>query len=224
MTNQTNGKDPLIHFPFYLNQYQGILSRYSLQEKGAFISLLCVYLLEDEDLPENFDQLCRMCLAFSEDEKSAIKLVKSHVIEIGKEILRNQRVKRQKCRQAASLGGSARVANAQANAKQTLKHSSSNTENREQIQRTDIETKKDIKPKRFIPPTLEEVTQYCQERKNSVNPNKWMNHYQSKGWKIGKETMKDWKAAIRTWEGNDYQQQKPQSSGSYLDTLLGGKK
>ena len=77
--------------------------------------------------------------------------------------------------------------------------------------------------KRFILPTLEEVTQYCQERRNSVNPNKWMNHYQSKGWKIGKETMKDWKAAIRTWEGNDYQQQKPQSSGSYLDTLLGGK-
>lgn len=73
--------------------------------------------------------------------------------------------------------------------------------------------------KRFIPPTLEEVTQYCQERRNSVNPNKWMNHYQSKGWKIGKETMKDWKAAIRTWEGNDYQQQKPQSSGSYLDIL-----
>lgn len=145
MTNQTNGKDPLIHFPFYLNQYQGILSRYSLQEKGAFISLLCVFLLEDENLPENFDQLCRMCLAFSEDEKSAIREVKNHVVEIGKEILKNQRIKRQKCRQAASLGGSARVANAQANATQTLKHSSSNTENRnrnrEQRTETEIEKK-----------------------------------------------------------------------------------
>jgi hypothetical protein len=54
MKTITTNKDPLIHFPFYINQYQGILSRYSLEEKGAFISLLCVYIVEDSQLPENY--------------------------------------------------------------------------------------------------------------------------------------------------------------------------
>jgi hypothetical protein len=52
----------------------------------------------------------------------------------------------------------------------------------------------------FTPPSLEEVKNYCQERKNNVNPEKWLNFYASKGWMIGKNKMKDWKAAVRTWE------------------------
>ena len=52
----------------------------------------------------------------------------------------------------------------------------------------------------FVPPTLDEVEAYCNERKNSVIPEKWLSHYQANGWKVGKNPMKDWKAAIRTWE------------------------
>lgn len=56
--------------------------------------------------------------------------------------------------------------------------------------------------KRFIPPTFEEVLSYCNERGNNVDPQKWIDHYTSKGWMIGKNKMKDWKAAVRTWENN----------------------
>ena len=56
------------------------------------------------------------------------------------------------------------------------------------------------KRKRFSPPTLEEVTAYCEERKNGVDPNRWYNFYASKGWMVGKNKMKDWKASVRTWE------------------------
>jgi len=52
----------------------------------------------------------------------------------------------------------------------------------------------------FIPPTLEEVISYCKERNNSVDPQKWYDFYSAKGWMIGKNKMKDWKAAVRTWE------------------------
>ena len=52
----------------------------------------------------------------------------------------------------------------------------------------------------FIPPTLEEVRAYCQERNNGVDPQKWYDFYSAKGWMIGKNKMKDWKAAVRTWE------------------------
>ena len=56
--------------------------------------------------------------------------------------------------------------------------------------------------KRFSKPTLEEVQAYCQERKNGVDAEKWYNHYEAVGWKVGKNPMKDWKASVRTWERN----------------------
>lgn len=52
----------------------------------------------------------------------------------------------------------------------------------------------------FKPPTLEEVRDYCCERMNTVDPEAFIDFYASKGWMIGKDKMKDWKAAVRTWE------------------------
>lgn len=56
------------------------------------------------------------------------------------------------------------------------------------------------KSSKFIPPTLEEVKAYCDERNNKVIPEAFISFYESKGWYVGKNKMKDWKAAIRTWE------------------------
>lgn len=53
---------------------------------------------------------------------------------------------------------------------------------------------------RFIPPTLEEIKNYCEERNNLVDVERFYDFYQSKGWMVGKNKMKDWKAAVRTWE------------------------
>ncbi len=55
--------------------------------------------------------------------------------------------------------------------------------------------------KRFTPPTLAEVTTYCRERQNTVDPQRFIDYYTANGWKVGKNSMKDWKAAVRTWEG-----------------------
>ena len=64
--------------------------------------------------------------------------------------------------------------------------------------------RKDIEPqKRFTKPTLDDVKAYCRERKNNVDPVKWFNYYSANGWKVGKNPMKDWKAAVRTWERGD---------------------
>lgn len=64
------------------------------------------------------------------------------------------------------------------------------------------------KAKRFVPPSVEEVEQYCFERSNNVNAQSFIDFYESKGWMIGKNKMKDWKAAVRTWERNRGQTQK----------------
>lgn len=58
----------------------------------------------------------------------------------------------------------------------------------------------DESSKRFIPPTVDMVSEYCLERNNSVDPEEFVDFYTSKGWLIGKNKMKDWKAAVRTWE------------------------
>ena len=60
----------------------------------------------------------------------------------------------------------------------------------------------------FAKPTLEEVSAYCIERKNAVDPQSFLDHYESNGWRVGKNPMKDWRAAVRTWEKNHKQPEK----------------
>lgn len=57
--------------------------------------------------------------------------------------------------------------------------------------------------KAFVPPTVDDVREYCSERGNNVNPEVFVDFYESKGWLIGKSKMKDWKAAVRTWERSE---------------------
>ena len=67
--------------------------------------------------------------------------------------------------------------------------------------KTNIERNIKVKEKRnFVPPSVEEVASYCFERHNSVDPESFVNFYASKGWMVGKNKMKDWKAAVITWE------------------------
>ena len=54
--------------------------------------------------------------------------------------------------------------------------------------------------KKFVPPTADEVANYCLERKNGIDAEYFVDWYTSEGWKVGKESMKDWKSTVRTWE------------------------
>lgn len=60
-----------------------------------------------------------------------------------------------------------------------------------------------------VPPTVDDVREYCLERKSSVDPDVFVDFYESKGWLVGKVKMKDWKAAVRTWERSEYRKEKP---------------
>lgn len=85
--------------------------------------------------------------------------------------------------------------------------------------RVDIEESRgeDKARARFVPPTLEEVAAYCQERQNNVNPDKFISHYQSNGWMVGKSKMKDWRAAVRTWEHNGFDTKGKAPPGNELE-------
>lgn len=65
------------------------------------------------------------------------------------------------------------------------------------------------KRKRFEKPSISDIKQYCMERNNNIDANQFYDYYESNGWKVGKNSMKDWKAAVRTWERSEYR--KPNS-------------
>ncbi len=66
---------------------------------------------------------------------------------------------------------------------------------------------------RFSKPSLQEIIEYCQERKNAVSPERFLDYYESNGWMVGRNKMKDWHAAVRTWEKSRF----PEASTSTLD-------
>ena len=68
--------------------------------------------------------------------------------------------------------------------------------------------------RRFIKPTVEQVRDYCTERSNGVDPQRFVDHYEANGWMVGKNRMKDWKAAVRQWERNEYNSAGAQSAAA----------
>lgn len=71
---------------------------------------------------------------------------------------------------------------------------------------TDIDIDKELDKennKRFVKPSIQDVTDYCNERCNRIDPQRFIDYYDANGWKVGKNPMKDWKATIRNWERKD---------------------
>ena len=65
------------------------------------------------------------------------------------------------------------------------------------------------KKRNFIKPSVDDVKVYCAERNNKVDPYRFVDFYESKGWKVGNQPMKDWKAAVRTWEKRETEKTSP---------------
>ena len=89
------------------------------------------------------------------------------------------------------------------------------TTDEQQTNNKQVTTNKNVKKEKnenntFTPPTAEDVKSYCLERKNFVNANTFIDFYESKGWMVGRNKMKDWKACVRTWEKSSTEQHKQQ--------------
>lgn len=71
------------------------------------------------------------------------------------------------------------------------------------------DTRSLTKPSPFVEPTVDEVRAYCVERGNAVDPERFVDYYAACGWKVGRNIMQDWKAAVRRWERNGIADEKP---------------
>lgn len=91
------------------------------------------------------------------------------------------------------------------------------------IDNINIKEKKEIKEKKkdlpetkervFKKPSVEEISSYCQERKNNINPEQFYDYYEANGWKINRNPMKDWKATVRNWERNEFNRKSADNFG-----------
>lgn len=82
-----------------------------------------------------------------------------------------------------------------------------------------VNNNKEVTPSRFIKPSVEEIRLYCEKRANGINPQRFFDFYESKGWKVGNQAMKDWRACVRTWEARE-KDSKPEKT--YTSEQLNG--
>lgn len=92
---------------------------------------------------------------------------------------------------------------------------------KDRLGKESTEEEKDQKRTRFAPPSVEEVQAYCQERNNGIDAQSFIDYYAARGWMVGKTKMKDWKAAVRTWE-NRRKADTPKTGFTYNDHVEEG--
>ena len=134
-------------------------------------------------------------------ENTAANAVYVAALEIAKAFQKRQK----QSREARQVGAALR----ETIARESHEHRETTQERREEkgsptppIKEESKETSIAPKPPRvvFVPPTVEEVRAYCDERKNGIDPQSFIDFYSAKGWMIGSNKMKDWRAAVRNWE------------------------
>lgn len=107
------------------------------------------------------------------------------------------------------------VGNKQNNEPVTSKEQTDNIQITTTKESKEVKKEKNNNIKRFTPPTYEQVSTYCKERKNTVDAERFLDFYESKGWMVGKNKMKDWKAAVRNWERSSKQETKPAKQNQF---------
>lgn len=189
-------------FAFDWVSYEEKTRHLSLVEHGAYIQLLKHYYSTGEPLPTDNQILVRICRAHSTEEIAAVATVVKqyftprsdgwHNKRADEELLKMRRISKVRSNAARSKCSANDVANAEQTTPQLHTH---------------LTTNNYIEPKvksvvHFVHPTLEEVAEYCRIRGNRVDPQGWLDHYSANGWKVGRNPMKDWRAAVRNWERN----------------------
>jgi hypothetical protein len=181
-------KDPA--FLFYPNDYLGGTMGMSFEMKGAYIDLLIFQFNNHHFTEAQAQQVLSICFTRVWDMlKSKFKNEGENGEFYYNERLRIEVEKRKAFTESRKINALQRGKHKKAYAQ----HMGNENENRNKDRKKKEKTS-------HIPPSIEDVTAYCKERNKGVDPQVWYDHYQAKGWMIGKSKMVNWQAAVRTWE------------------------
>lgn len=201
------GKDPAVLF--YTSDFLSGTAYFSMEQRGQYITLLCEQ-HQNGNAPEH--HLIAICGSL--DSPVAKKFIKD-----SDGTYYNEKMKQESDRRKAFTDSRKKSAQSMHVHKHIKERTHERTHMRthehthgrmETITRTDTVIGSVIKEGdargRFERPTLEEIKAYITEKGYSVDPEKFFNYYESNGWRVGKNPMKNWRAAINTWTRNDSQQ------------------
>lgn len=232
------GKGRLPYMQFYVDDWKSEfgLMLCSLAARGLWIEVLGAMHQAGRSgvLAGTTEQISRVCRCTASDVVTALSELRLNgVAEVeehdGVYTIVSRRMRRESRERAQNAERQARF---QAVRKQCVKGAITGgiTAFKRRDNAVETETETDIKKttpngvveKRFSPPTVEQIGEYCAERRNGVDPERFYDYYQSKGWMVGKVKMKDWRAAVRTWERNNLGPDDPKRSGGLMDIKIGG--
>ncbi|MEE9223082.1 MAG: YdaU family protein [Nitrosomonadaceae bacterium] len=236
------------HYPHHIGDFNSATRHLNRLERGIYRDLIELYYDTEEPLIGDVKLICRKIIAVTEEEVTAVEQVlaeffksnnsRYHHRRCEKVIAgyhRQQKSKSKAGKASAKARADAKYMNASDKSDSTgveqvldsveplLQHNLTGvcnqeprTKNQEPIKR--VPKKKT--PGGNIPPTLAEVQEYISERNSPINAQRFVDYYETNGWRVGKNAkMKNWQSAIRNWEARrkDNQPQKSNNDGTYIE-------
>lgn len=231
------------YLPLYIQDFltDEKLIECSAQSTGVYIRLMCIMhksddygkiLLKQKDKQtdkqiKNFALKIAKHMPYSVEivESSIDELVAEKVLYIEDDFLVQKRMVRDceislKRASAGSEGGKKTMSFASGFAQAKFKaNNQANSDNDNDIE-NENDNKEEKEIRKIVPPKIEWVTEYCNERKNNIIPQQFFDFYETKAWFVGKNKIKDWQACVRTWEKNNQNNQtvkkdKPKTSSNW---------
>lgn len=187
-------KNSFVFYTDYINQIELL----NMQQRGLLFTAVMYYVAGRE--PPELDGITSMAFSFIRNQ-------------LDKDIEKYNRTVEAR-REAGKKGGRPPVKPNEANAfsEKQKKQTKAKKPDNDNVNDNDNVLKENtlagVKEKRFAPPTLENVIGYCREMGYSMDAQRFIDFYASKGWMVGKNIMKDWKAAVRNWARQDKEQVK----------------
>lgn len=209
----------LPYMPLYVADYLASTAHFDAEEHGAYLLLIFNYWQRGEPLPDDDRKLARIARVADAERWLSVRLALAEHFTVSDGVwvhariekeLEKARAKSEKARESGKLGGlkkaesgskPARSSERLANAKRTPSY-------------TDTDTDTYIPPKGgaggvFKKPTLPELASYFQEINLSEDPQRFLDYYTANGWKVGRNQMRDWRAAARQWKSRRDEESKP---------------
>lgn len=172
--------------------YMQHLEIMDMEQRGVFLTAVMKYASGGE-LPE-MDGMVRMAFSFAKAQMDRDNEQYQKTIEARREAGRQGGI----AKANSAKQNMAKVANASIACQTVANLPDTVTDNDTVLKKKDTDVSKE-KASRFLPPTLDEVRSYCLEKGYPVDAERFIDFYESKGWFVGKNKMKDWKAAVRNW-------------------------
>lgn len=193
--------DERTQFTFYASFFDAVSRIKKKADRADAYDAICAYALREED--PDFSKM-------SDAAQIAFLLIKPNLDS-----------SRRKAKSGKSGGSTKQMASkAEANSKQSGSKAEANDKQEQPASEKEKEKEREKenecyppnplaggseKKKRFTPPTVEQVAEYCQEKGDHIDPEAFVAFYASKGWMVGKSPMKDWKSAVVTWAKSERQ-------------------